>query len=459
MMKSSVNRVKSHIFEHIVHPAHVPLKAEPQSPQIGGGRHHGEGGAFLRDHHNAAEVMIDSLVQAAEEVDAVQILPPAVAVGQVLSRFLAEVIVDDAADRVHPQAVGVIPVHPETGVGEQKAAHLAPGKVEQLGAPLGDLAPAAVGMIVETGAVKAVQADLILGKVAGHPVQDHADARLMAAVDEIHELLGRSIPGGGGVVTRHLISPTHVQRVLHHWKQLDMGVAHVQHVGDQFVRQLCIGIEASVRVPAPGTHVHFVNVYRALIGIEIVAGLEPLRVAPFVAFQIVQTAGVAGPQLAVEGVRVGFHAPDIVRPPHGVFVGGVAVLRCVVPEGLLIQPKLPGAVVLLFHGVGAAVVMVKGTDQRHVFRVGSPNAEMPLTPASLLTGMRAKHFIGAAAEPLMKCISDSTRWSVIPHRSVLLYGLIKGMRKRTLLPLPFFNYSYFMPCRWFRQVVFWKKGI
>ena len=147
------------------------LKPKAQSAQIGGSRHHGEGGAFLRDHHNAAEVVIDRFIQAAQEVDAVQILPPAVAVGQVLSRFLAEVVVDDAADRVHPQAVGVIPVHPEAGVGEQKAAHLAPGKVKQLGAPLGDLAPAAVGMIVETGAVEAVQADLILGKVAGHPVK------------------------------------------------------------------------------------------------------------------------------------------------------------------------------------------------------------------------------------------------------------------------------------------------
>ena len=31
MMKSSVNRVKSHIFEHIVHPAHVPLEVETKT--------------------------------------------------------------------------------------------------------------------------------------------------------------------------------------------------------------------------------------------------------------------------------------------------------------------------------------------------------------------------------------------------------------------------------------------
>ena len=31
MMKSSVNRVKSHIFEHIVHPAHVPLEVEAKT--------------------------------------------------------------------------------------------------------------------------------------------------------------------------------------------------------------------------------------------------------------------------------------------------------------------------------------------------------------------------------------------------------------------------------------------
>ena len=52
-----------------------------------------------------------------------------------------------------------------------------------------------------------VQAVLILGEVGRRPVQQHADVRLMTAVDELHELLRRTVAGGGRVIARHLIAP------------------------------------------------------------------------------------------------------------------------------------------------------------------------------------------------------------------------------------------------------------
>ena len=39
--------VAGKVRQRVVHPAHVPLHAEPQAPEIGWARDHGPGGGFL----------------------------------------------------------------------------------------------------------------------------------------------------------------------------------------------------------------------------------------------------------------------------------------------------------------------------------------------------------------------------------------------------------------------------
>jgi len=48
-------------------------------------------------------------------------------------------------------------------------------------------------MLVEHRAVEVGKTLLVGAKAARHPVKDHADARLMAGVDEVHELRGLAI--------------------------------------------------------------------------------------------------------------------------------------------------------------------------------------------------------------------------------------------------------------------------
>ena len=210
MVVLAIDGIELDIGQNVVHPAHVPFEAEAQTAQIGGRRDHGEGGAFLGDHHQAGKIVIHGLVKAAQEVDAVQVFPSAETVGNVLPRPLAEVVVDDAADRVHTDAVGVEDVQPEAGVAQKVAAHLAARVVKEHRAPLGDLAPAGIGVVVQIRAVKAEQPHFITGKMRGHPVQNHADARLVAPVDERHQLQWRTVARRGGVEARHLITPAHV---------------------------------------------------------------------------------------------------------------------------------------------------------------------------------------------------------------------------------------------------------
>src|SRR5204863_6085560 len=44
LMETAENRIELHVSEEVVHPAHVPFKAEPKSAEIGWSRNTGPGG-------------------------------------------------------------------------------------------------------------------------------------------------------------------------------------------------------------------------------------------------------------------------------------------------------------------------------------------------------------------------------------------------------------------------------
>ena len=174
----------------------------------------------------------------------------------------------------------------------------------------------------------------------------------------------------------------------------------------------------------PGADVDLVDVDGADVGVEIMPGGHPVLVAPVVIVQINEAAGVVGPELTEEAEGVGLHPPQVIRPPHGVLVGGVTVLRYIFPKLVLAQAQFPGAVVLLLHGGRTFVPVVKRSHQRHVFGVGSPYAEMPFALVALVAWMCAEHFIGTAVRALMKGIADFSRWRMIQHRNFLLTAKI-----------------------------------
>ncbi len=124
---------------------------------------------------------MDFFVELLEEVDGFEVLAAAVAVRHPLAFFAAVVEVQHRGDRIDAQAVDVVLVEPEQGVGEQEVADFVAAVVEDHRAPVGMLALARVGVFVQRGAVELPQAVVIFGEVGRHPVDDHADAVLVAA--------------------------------------------------------------------------------------------------------------------------------------------------------------------------------------------------------------------------------------------------------------------------------------
>ncbi len=95
-------------------------------------------------------------------------------------------------------------------------------------------------MFVKMRAVEKSEAVRVARKMRGRPIQNHADAFLMASVDKIHEIGGRAEAAGHGVVADSLIAPGRVERMFHDRQQFDMRVAHLFHVRHEFVRQFAV---------------------------------------------------------------------------------------------------------------------------------------------------------------------------------------------------------------------------
>ena len=120
---------------------------------------------------------------------------------------------------------------------EQEVADLVAAEVEDQRAPVGVRAAARVGVLVERGAVEARERPVVAREVRGHPVEDHADARAVQAVDERAEVVGRAEARVGREVGGDLVAPRAGERMRHHRHQLDVREAELADVRGELRRR------------------------------------------------------------------------------------------------------------------------------------------------------------------------------------------------------------------------------
>ena len=162
-------------------------------------------------------------------------------------------------------------------------------------------------MLVERRAVELPQAVAVAGEMGRHPVQHHADAVLVAEVDEVHEILRRAVAAGGRVVAHRLVAPTGRERMLADRQQLDVRVAHLLAVLDQLMGQLAVAQPAAgiVAGPPPTAQVDLVERQRLLQPVGLAALAHPLGVVPVVAVQVDHLRGGPRRHFGAEAERVG----------------------------------------------------------------------------------------------------------------------------------------------------------
>jgi hypothetical protein len=164
-------------------------------------------------------------------------------------------------------------------------------------------------VLVKVRAVEGGERPVVAREVGRHPVEDHADASLVEAVDEVAEVIGGAEARRGRVVARHLVAPRAGERVLHHRQQLDVREAEVGDVVGELVAELLVRERAVPvgRVAAPRAEMDLVDRDGRAQRIGRRAPVQPLLVAPDV-LRIPDHGRIRRRHLGVERDRIALQA-------------------------------------------------------------------------------------------------------------------------------------------------------
>ena len=118
--------------------------------------------------------------------------------------------------------------------------HLVAAVVVNQRAPIGVRALARVGVFVQVAAVEISEAMGVAREMRGRPIENHADASLVAAIDKLHEFCGCAIAASSGEIAKGLVAPGAVVRMLHDGQQLNVCVPEFFDVRNQLVGELAV---------------------------------------------------------------------------------------------------------------------------------------------------------------------------------------------------------------------------
>ena len=304
---ATVDRVLLEVAQRVVHPAHVPLEAEAQAADVGRPRDARPRRRLLGGGDDPRLAAVGDLVELLEErrpprgprahrTRWAPTGPPCASSRGRASRRRRR----RGCRRCGTRAAST---------GRWRAGSCAPRRRPKLkiSVPQSGCAPRRGSACSNSArAVEARERPLVAREVRRHPVEDHADAGLVQAVDEGAELVGRAEARRGREVRGHLVAPRAAERVGHDRHQLDVREADVGDVGGQLVGQLQVGQRAVVlqRVQPPGAEVDLVDRHRLAQRGRPAAQLHPAVVGPLVA-RAVDDRRRLGRQLGLERERVG----------------------------------------------------------------------------------------------------------------------------------------------------------
>ena len=209
-----------------MHPSHIPFKAKSQAVFLHFAGHFRPGGGLFRDRQKARISAAYNRIQMLEELDCLQVLIAAVLIGYPLAVALTVIKIQHRGHGVHTDTVDMVFLDPEKSIGDQEVPDFILTVVKDLRSPVRMLSDPRVRMLENTLSVKPSQSMGIRCKMCRNPIQDHTDLMLMQRIDQIHEIIRRTVSRCGCIVARHLISPGTVIRVFGDPHQLHMRIFH-----------------------------------------------------------------------------------------------------------------------------------------------------------------------------------------------------------------------------------------
>ena len=341
-------------------------------------------------------VLEDRFVELLEEVHRLKVARATVLVRLPLAVLTPVVEIEHIRDCVDAQPVDVELLEPEQRIRDEEALHLCAPVVEIGCAPLPVLRACFVIGLIEVLAVEMTKPLLILAEMPRHPVHDDADAVLMRRIDQIAEVIGRTVAARHGEVARRLIAPRTVIRVLAERHELDVSVVHVLDIADELIRQIAVGEILPFKRAAPRSCMHFIGEHGALVGGFLLLAFQPRGIAPLIVVHIIDAGGRLRLLFRVEPVGVRLH--DTGTAPlwfDRVFVD--LALTKPLDKGL---PDL--TVVNAVHRVDKDIPVIELADNTDSVCVRRPYRKSDALLSILLNEMRSEHFLCMIVCALMK---------------------------------------------------------
>ena len=139
------------------------------------------------DHERAGMGAIDFGVGALQELDGFEVVVAAELVGYPLPRLARIVEVEHRGDRIDAKAVDMELLEPVERVVDEEGRHFLAPKIVDRRVPVGMVALARIGMLVERRSIEIGEPVLVGREMRRHPIEDDADARLVRSIDEVLE--------------------------------------------------------------------------------------------------------------------------------------------------------------------------------------------------------------------------------------------------------------------------------
>jgi len=139
-------------------------------------------------------------IHFAQKMNGFDVLAPAVLVRQPFARLSRVIEIDHRSDGIDTQAVDMEFVDPVQRIGDQEVAHFVAAEIENQCAPVLMLAATRVGVLIHGLPGKARQRPVVFREVRRHPVEQHADAGLVAGIDKGAKFVRRTETRGRRVI-------------------------------------------------------------------------------------------------------------------------------------------------------------------------------------------------------------------------------------------------------------------
>ena len=287
MVKLTEIGVQLHIFQEVIHPAHVPFQGKSKAVILCLTCNLRPCGRLLCNHHSTMVSSKNHCIQMLKKLNCFQILISAIFIGYPLTIILSIIQIQHGCNGIHTKTVHMTLLDPEQSICDQEVLYLRSAIIVDLGSPVRMLSLSGICMLINCSSVKIRQSMGILGKMCRHPVQNNPDFLSVKIIYQIFEILGCSIAGSRRIITGDLISPGTVKGMLCNPHQLHMCIAHILHILGKLHRQFPVIEKAFLillcrRMLHPGARMYLIDRHGILSLVKFLTILHPGGIFPFV---------------------------------------------------------------------------------------------------------------------------------------------------------------------------------